>query len=105
HLRIYIIYLLINFYIIFFSILKTNLKFNFEKMGCDEQSSIKEKKRRPSENIQERPFPIPINQFQPFLQSNQDPNFNFPEVKVSAASASARLAAAMPTSTKASSAV
>ena len=49
-------------------------------MGCDEQSSIKEKKRRSSENIQERPFPIPINQFQPFLQSNQDPNFNFPEV-------------------------
>ena len=51
-------------------------------MGCTDQN-VKENNVPPSqraENIQNSPV-IQPNQFVPFLQSNQDPNFNFPEVE------------------------
>ena len=49
-------------------------------MGCSEQSSIREKTRAPQIN-QRREIPLPLNNVMPYLQSNQDINFNFPEVK------------------------
>ena len=51
-------------------------------MGCTDPN-IKEKNVPPTrvqELIQNNPE-LPIRQFVPFLQSNQDPNFNFPEVE------------------------
>ena len=51
-------------------------------MGCTDPN-IKEKNVPPTrvqELIQNSPV-LPIRQFVPFLQSNQDPNFNFPEVE------------------------
>ena len=52
-------------------------------MGCTE--NIKEKNEPPvipRELINpDHVLPIPRSQFVPFLQSNQDPNFNFPEVE------------------------
>ena len=49
-------------------------------MGCSAQSSIREKTRAPQIN-QRREIPLPLNNVMPYLQSNQDINFNFPEVK------------------------
>ena len=51
-------------------------------MGCSQQS-IKEKNLSPEtlRELRQRGAPLQRGQFVPFLQSNQDPNFNFPEVK------------------------
>ena len=51
-------------------------------MGCTEQS-IKEKNISPemARELREAGVPLRPSQFVPFLQSNQDPNFNFKEVE------------------------